>query len=169
METTLLYGNGVNLLSGNGIEWKNLLMTVSGLDDIPILNNNTMLYEYIVLPLAVHLYDRDGCPLFFCDGTPFLARNESENEIKNRLKELLKDGKSWFYKNLVDIHADHYLTTNYELYLNEEFTICNGEGNQEDCGGVESLLYNHAVGMSNGHKASLWNIHGTQKHLNPFC
>ena len=88
METTLLYGNGVNLLSGNGIEWKNLLMTVSGLDDIPILNNNTMLYEYIVLPLAVHLYDRDGCPLFFCDGTPFLARNESENEIKNRLKEM---------------------------------------------------------------------------------
>ena len=176
METTILYGNGVNLLSGNGIEWKYLLKKIGGLGVIPELNNNTMLYEYIVLPIAVHLADSNGYPFFYRDGEPVLAPNTPENEVKNRLKELLIDGKSWFYRSLVDIHADHYFTTNYELYLNEEFTICDEEKNQEDCDGVESLLYNHAVGMSNGHKASLWNIHGSTKEpqsillgMNEYC
>ena len=176
METTLLYGNGVNLLSENGIEWKALLKKVSGLVELPELNNNTMLYEYIVLPLAVPLADCDGHPFLLSNGDPFLVKNEPEGNIKNGLEALLKNGKSWFYKNMVDIHADHYLTTNYEHYLNEEFTICDGEGYQEDCAGVESLLFNHAVGMSNGHKASLWNIHGSTKvpqsillGMNEYC
>ena len=96
--------------------------------------------------------------------------------MKNRLKDILKDGKSWFYENLADLHADHYLTTNYEPYLNEEFTICEEEGYQENFAGVESLLYDHAVGMRNGHKASLWNIHGSTKEpqsillgMNEYC
>ena len=75
METTILYGNGVNLLSENGIEWKKLLMEVSDLHEIPTLNNNTMLFEYIVLPEAVPLADKDGCPLCFSDGAPWLAKN----------------------------------------------------------------------------------------------
>lgn len=176
METTILFGNGVNRLSENGIEWKDLLKKVSSLSEIPYLNNNTMLYEYIVLPEAVPLADRNGYPLYFRDGEPWLVKNEPEEQIKNRLKDLLKDGKSWFYKKLVDIHADHYLTTNYELYLNEEFTICNGEGLQEDGTGVESLLYNHAVGMRDGHQATLWNIHGNTEEpqtilmgMNEYC
>lgn len=176
METTILFGNGVNRLSENGIEWKDLLKKVSSLGEIPILNNNTMLYEYIVLPEAVPLADRDGHRLYFRDGEPWLVKNEPEEQIKNSLKDLLKDGKSWFYKNLADIHADHYLTTNYELYLEEEFAICKGEGTQENCLGVESLLYNHDVGIHDGHKASFWNIHGRTKTpqsillgMNEYC
>lgn len=165
METTILFGNGVNRLSENGIEWKDLLKKVSSLGEIPILNNNTMLYEYIVLPEAVPLADRDGHRLYFRDGEPWLVKNEPEEQIKNSLKDLLKDGKSWFYKNLADIHADHYLTTNYELYLEEEFAICKGEGAQENNQGVESLLYNHDMGIHDGHKASFWNIHGCTKTL----
>lgn len=176
MDTTILFGNGVNRLSENGIEWKDLLKKVSSLGEIPILNNKTMLYEYIVLPEAVPLADRNGHRLYFRDGEPWLVKNEPEEQIKNSLKDLLKDGKSWFYKNLVDIHADHYLTTNYELYLNDEFTICDGEEHQENCGEIESLLYDHAVGMRDGHKASLWNIHGSTKApqtilmgMNEYC
>lgn len=105
-----------------------------------------------------------------------VGKNEPEEQIKNSLKDLLKDGKSWFYKNLADIHADHYLTTNYELYLEEEFAICKGEGAQENNQGVESLLYNHDVGIHDGHKASFWNIHGCTKTpqsillgMNEYC
>lgn len=177
METTIIFGNGVNRLSENGIEWKKLLRKASGLlGEIPDFNNNTMLFEYIVLPLVVPLADCNGHPLFFRDGEPWLVKNEPEENIKNGLKNLLKNGKSWFYKKLVDIHADHYLTTNYELYLNEEFTICNGEGYQEDYSGVESLLYNHTVGICDGHIASLWNIHGSTNNpqsillgMNEYC
>lgn len=176
METTILYGNGINRLSENGIEWKDLLKKVSSLGVIPDLNNNTMLYEYIVLPEVGPLATCDGEPLFFSNGEPWLVKNEPEEELKSRLKGLLKGGKSWFYENLVDIHADHYLTTNYELYLNEEFTICDGEGNQDDCAGVESLLYGHTIGVRDGYKSSLWNIHGNTEHpqsillgMNEYC
>lgn len=177
MKTTILFGNGVNRLSENGIDWKELLRKVSGLlGDIPDFNNNTMLFEYIVLPLVVPLADCDGHPLYFNDGEPWLVKNEPEEVLKTRLKDILKDGKSWFYENLADLHADHYLTTNYEPYLNEEFTICEEEGYQENFAGVESLLYDHAVGMRNGHKASLWNIHGSTKEpqsillgMNEYC
>lgn len=161
METTILFGNGVNRLSENGIEWKDLLKKVSSLGEIPNLNNNTMLYEYIVLPEVVPLATCDGELLRFSDGEPWLVKNEPEETIKNRLKDLLKDGKSWFYKNLADLHADYYLTTNYELYLNEEFSICPEEGCQGKNDGVKTLLYDHEVGIRDEHKASLWNIHGS--------
>lgn len=176
MEITILFGNGVNLLSENGIEWKKLLMEVSDLHEIPTLNNNTMLFEYIVLPEAVPLADKDGCRLYFSDGEPFLVKNVTEEDVKKGLKDILKDRKSWFYKNLADLHADHYLTTNYEFYLNEEFTICPEEGCQEKHDGVESLLYDHEVGIRDGHKVSLWNIHGNTKcpqsillGMNEYC
>lgn len=177
METTILFGNGVNRLSDNGIEWKELLRKVSGmLGEIPDFNNNTMLFEYITLPEAVPLADRDGNPFYFSDGEPWLAKNVTEEDVKKGLKDILKDGKSWFYKNLADLHADHYLTTNYELYLNEEFTICPKKSCQEKHDGVESLLYDHEVGIRDGHKASLWNIHGNTKcpqsillGMNEYC
>ena len=164
METTILYGNGINRLSENGIEWKDLLRKASGLlGEIPNFNNNTMLYEYIVLPEAVPLADCEGHLLLSRDGEPFWAKNESEESVKNGLKKFLYGGKSWFYKNLADLHADHYLTTNYEHYLDDEFTVCDGRGHQDKSSGVESLLYDYAVGMNDGHKASLWNIHGSIK------
>lgn len=86
-----VYGNGVNRLSENGIEWKKLLMDVSGLHKIPTLNNNTMLYEYIVLPEAVPLATCDGKLLFFSNGEPWLVKNEPEEELKSRLKGLLSN------------------------------------------------------------------------------
>ena len=177
METTILFGNGVNRLSDNGIEWKELLKKASGmLGEIPDFNNNTMLFEYIVLPEAVPLADCNGEPLILRDGNPLYAKNEPEEDIKNGLKDLLKDGKSWFYKNLANLHADHYLTTNYELYLNEEFSICPEKSCLEKYDGVEGLLYGHEVGIREGHKASLWNIHGNTKYpqsillgMNEYC
>ena len=176
METTILFGNGVNRLSANGIEWKDLLKKVSSLGEIPDLNNNTMLYEYIVLPEAVPLATCDGELLCFSNGEPWLVKNEPEEKIKNSLKDLLKDGKSWFYKNLANLHADYYLTTNYELYLNEEFSICSEEGCQGKNDGVKSLLYDHEAGIRDGYKASLWNIHGNTKYpqtillgMNEYC
>ena len=177
MQQTILYGNGVNRLSDNGIEWKELLRKVSGmLGEIPDFNNNTMLYEYITLPEAVQLADREGNPFYFSDGEPWLAKNVTEEDVKKGLKDILKDGKSWFYKNLANLHADHYLTTNYEHYLNEEFTICPEKSCQEKYDGVEGLLYGHEVGIREGHKASLWNIHGNTKYpqsillgMNEYC
>lgn len=73
METTILFGNGVNRLSENGIEWKDLLKKVSSLGEIPDLNNNTKLYEYIVLPEVVPLAICDGELLRFSNGEPWLV------------------------------------------------------------------------------------------------
>ena len=51
METTIFYGNGVNLLGDNGISWNKLLESVSQGKRLLPLSSYTLKYESIVLPL----------------------------------------------------------------------------------------------------------------------
>ena len=50
MQTTVFYGNGVNLLSKNGKSWDSILREISVGQILPPIKNNTLKYEYIVLP-----------------------------------------------------------------------------------------------------------------------
>lgn len=49
METTILYGNGVNLLGG-GKSWEQILKDISDKPSLPPIQSNTLKYEYIILP-----------------------------------------------------------------------------------------------------------------------
>jgi hypothetical protein len=46
MQTTIFYGNGVNLLSKNGKTWDNILREISVGQILPPIGNNTLKYEY---------------------------------------------------------------------------------------------------------------------------
>jgi len=50
METTIFFGNGVNLLGKDGKSWDDVLKQISQRNVLPSIENNTLKYEYVVLP-----------------------------------------------------------------------------------------------------------------------
>lgn len=72
METTILYGNGVNLLEGGGNSWNEILKQISEKKLLPPINSNSLKYEYIVLPqkenVDAKLVSSDGYYLKTSDG-----------------------------------------------------------------------------------------------------
>ena len=48
MQTTIFFGNGINLL-GKGDSWDSILMQLSEGNILPPIGSNTLKYEYIVL------------------------------------------------------------------------------------------------------------------------
>ena len=50
IETTIFFGNGVNLLSKEGKSWDAILRQISQRQVLPPIGSNTLKYEYIVLP-----------------------------------------------------------------------------------------------------------------------
>lgn len=48
MQTTVFYGNGINLL-GKGESWDSVLMQLSEGKILPPIGSNTLKYEYVVL------------------------------------------------------------------------------------------------------------------------
>ena len=63
MRLTIFYGNGVNLLSKNGKTWDNILREISMRQILPPIGNNTLKYEYIVLPKNKYTEVDYGCTL----------------------------------------------------------------------------------------------------------
>lgn len=165
MKTTILYGNGVILLERNK-EWRQLLFDIANCDDLPEIKDNTLLYEYLVLPKP----QNTPCDLVDCNGNKLLARGVqlrvnvlTEKVIKNGLKKELVGGDSWFFDELVNLKADHYLTTNYEFQLNNKFKITQRkefEFNDDR----EDLLFGHEIGERDDGDVTLWNIHGSVRN-----
>lgn len=127
MEKTILYGNGVNLLGG-GPSWNKLLQDISDKALLPPIQSNTLKYEYIILPQEENsegvligdenfiLVDDEGNAIGFVENT--------ELNLKASLCEKLKGQKpSYFYDKLVELNADNYITTNYELFLPQKFLL----------------------------------------------
>ena len=50
MESTVFFGNGVNLLGKEEKSWDNVLRQLSQRQVLPPIGNNTLKYEYVVLP-----------------------------------------------------------------------------------------------------------------------
>lgn len=68
---------------------------------------------------------------------------------KKGLKKILKGGDSWFFDELANLKANHYLTTNYEFQLNNKFKITRRkefELNDDR----EDLLFGHEIGERDG-------------------
>lgn len=162
LKTTVLFGNGVNLLKSNN-SWDKILSEISD-SALPQIGNNTMKYEYIILPKEQYtpceLKTRNGMVLRCRDGKRLLTKEVTENVVKSELYDKLIDGDSWFYDELVNLNADNYLTTNYEDYLNKKYAEREPkEGNLPYS--EERRLKAHDVVRHNGKDVTIWNIHGS--------
>ena len=164
MQTTIFYGNGVNLLGGNGISWNKLLESISQEKRLLSLSSYTLKYESIVLPLDeithVVLRDKYGRRLVTADGLIFCTSENTEAfAIKGKISNLLDEiASSYYYSKLTALNADHYITTNYELFLIQEFLDKNYviKSVNDD----KSALFKHFLVQKDGKKSSVWNIHG---------
>ena len=168
METTIFYGNGVNLLGDNGISWNKLLESVSQGKRLLPLSSYTLKYESIVLPLEeiTHAVIRvkNGRRVVTADG--HIVRTSVNTEIsaiKGKISNLLNEiTPSYYYSKLISINADHYITTNYELLLIKEFLdkIYIIESVDDN----KSALFKHFLVHKDDKKLSIWNIHGDVKN-----
>lgn len=155
MEKTILYGNGVNLLGG-GLSWDEVLLRISKKETLPQIQSNTLKYEYIILPQAegkTYLL-KFGNALLKFNGKLLSRHKNTEEELKSSLcTELIRKGPSSFYDKLVELDADNYITTNYELFLPPKFGIQLQYSEAE-------LIYKHLCLDKDGRHKTFWNIHG---------
>ena len=160
MESTILFGNGVNLLDG-GISWNKLLMDLSKKYFLPPIQNNTLKYEYIILPQKEKEQGglaADG--MILCDKNNkrlTLPIHTEDNHKRTICQELKKMKPSYFYSLLADLGFNHYITTNYELFLNQAFKE---RGFKNTVHAAEDRLYKHESFESNDRSVTIWNIHG---------
>ena len=99
----ILFGNGFNLLSGNCPSWQSLLNEISANRLVPKLKDivpNTYTYENIFLSPVLEAT---------------IENSKEEENLKNKVKNLLANLiPTETYKDLLDLEADCYLTTNYD-------------------------------------------------------
>ena len=127
MEKTILYGNGVNLLGG-GPSWNKLLQDISKKSLLPPIQSNTLKYEYIILPQKettnVPVVTSRGQRIITSDGKRLVLGVNTELNMKSTLARKLKElTPSYFYDKLVELDANNYITTNYELFLPQKFSF----------------------------------------------
>lgn len=146
MKNSLLFGNGLNLLGNDTISWDQLLNRLQ--KKRPANNGklpNTMIYEKIFLER--------------CDFTTSKYENK-EMEIKNEIaEELSKQDTNEYYRMIIDLNFDDYLTTNYDYAFRNSFSEIHSNNSTE---GIYSIRRNSS--MNNASNCRLWNIHGEIDH-----
>lgn len=165
METTIFYGNGINLL-GNGESWDSVLMQLSEGKILPPIGSNTLKYEYLVLNKEKYITRPFGYDIgvtFTVDGVLELESVDTEYDIiKKGLAERLKRYRVSdfpFYKKLANIEADNYITTNYESFIKDSL-VEKGYDVQEP---INPCIKErpHYVLSKGSHMIRFWNIHGS--------
>lgn len=159
MQTTIFYGNGVNLLSKNGKTWDTILREISVGQILPPIGSNTLKYEYIVLPKDKNTEINTGCS-FSVNGTPLHIMVDTEEDIKTKLKGIMSHYEApAFYDKLAELEADNYITTNYETFLNEPLMKRGYKRRNTECSNrnVEA----HFTFVNGEKKIRLWNMHGS--------
>jgi len=144
LKHTLLFGNGLNLLSDNPLSWDTLLNELEvGSNTISEETPNTMKYEKIFL-------DRNS-----------LHSSESIDEefsIKEQIKELMTGQRgNKYYSEIIDLEFDNYLTTNYDNAFCESY---GGEVKNSSTEGLYSLRRYLSLNSEEHKPARLWHIHG---------
>lgn len=165
MGTTIFYGNGINLLSKDGRSWDDILRQISVGHILPPINNNTLKYEYIVLPKDKYTEVYEGFDLYE-DGKRIRELRETETDIKVKLRQEISYYKpSYFYEKLAELESDNYITTNYESFLKEPLLKL-GYSERDPILNVfsDGKFYkfkpHYTLENSNRHCIRLWNIHG---------
>ena len=159
IETTIFFGNGVNLLSKEGKSWDAILRQISKRQVLPPIGSNTLKYEYIVLPQDRYTEVDYGFEITV-DGIPEHPELiDTEQSIKEKLAHELSDSRaSDFYNKLVNLKADNYITTNYELFL---YDLLKERGFKLMNSGNLHLKLKPVFTLERGYdQVRLWNIHG---------
>ncbi|MBQ2675358.1 MAG: SIR2 family protein [Prevotella sp.] len=159
MQTTVFYGNGVNLLSKNGKTWDSILREISVGQILPPIGSNTLKYEYIVLPKDKYTEMDHGCT-FTVAGVKVTEMIDTEEDIKTKLKDAMSHYEApAFYDKLADLEADNYITTNYETFLNSPLIKRGYKIKHTECSirNIEA----HFTFVNGEKKIRLWNMHGS--------
>lgn len=139
MKHSLLFGNGLNQVTNNGPKWNELLKRLKGYNnfdngELP----NTMIYERI----------------FMERGKPSL---EHEIHIKNEISEMMSTiNSSEFYKLILDLKLDNYITTNYDYAMQKTF---HGVLKNMSTENIYSIR-RHWLLENKNMKSKIWHIHG---------
>lgn len=159
MQTTVFYGNGVNLLSKNGKTWDSILREISVGQILPPIKNNTLKYEYIVLPKEKYTEVDYGCTITVA-GDKMTIMEDTEENIKTKLKDAMSHYEApAFYDKLAELEADNYITTNYETFLNIPLMKRGYKMKNTECSirNIEA----HFTFVNGEKKIRLWNMHGS--------
>lgn len=167
MDTTIFFGNGVNLIGNNGVSWDKLLESISQRKQLLSISSYTLRYESIVVPMneitPAVLRDKYGRRFLDRDGKVLCTSENTETFVlKQKIANMLDEIEpSYYYQKLADLNANHYVTTNYELSLVQEFKT---RKNEIDCIDDKSPLFKHFIIHKDGKMSSIWNIHGDIVH-----
>ena len=153
MKQTILFGNGINRLSGDKFDWKNLLSSNNEGDiivNIDNIENPTHLYEAI-----------------------FLNHNKvKESDFKIMLREKLEEleldkASKNIYRRLLEIDAHNYMTTNYdgqfEKVLKEDGFSIDDKRSSKSSNSVNA--HRKYLYKKNNKSISFWPIHGDFKKI----
>lgn len=158
IETTIFFGNGVNLLSKEGKSWDAILKQIS-IGQVIASIPNTLKYESIVLPQDLYTDGYEGVEIRI-GGILDKLLVDTESFIKEKLAEKLTISRpSDFYNKLACLKADNYITTNYENFICDSLL-------KHGCkkGGVynepKHRLVPHFLLKRDEQPVRIWNIHG---------
>lgn len=156
MKQTILFGNGINLLSSDVFNWNNVLKGIRNgalpYNDVP----NTLQYEDILLELL----NTGNCQL------SRIQEDSLKTDVVKYLSKIpIGDNTKQIYDKLFEIPADFYLTTNYDVAY--EDVIRNRGFRRVDL--TEERTYNmrRRYNWSNLDNRSflLWSIHGNVNNM----
>lgn len=168
MLQTILYGNGLNLLSKGAPSWDELLKGISnGFDavsqsDIP----NTLKYEGLLMdspyrsPSKV-LMDVDNHILRSANGSILKTAGQlTEEELKNKIANQLQSFSSnSMYGFIASLPVSNYLTTNYDNTLLGSFSSYN-TGSKFRAEKIYSIRRYYDITTYDGSSKRYWPIHG---------
>ena len=164
MQTTIFFGNGINLL-GKGDSWDSILMQLSEGNILPPIGSNTLKYEYIVLNKEKYVTRPLGSDFGVTITVDGILEQETVNVeydiVKKKLSDRLQRYKYRdfpFYEKLADLQADNYITTNYESYI-KDYLVDNDYEVKEP---INPCIREraHYILTNGNRKIRLWNIHG---------
>lgn len=147
MNKTLLFGNGVNLLSENALDWIQLL---EELKKSKKFDNghlpNTMIYEKVLLDRVLNGKN---------------ASNILEKSIKEEIaKKMSKMESNPFYNKLFQLYFDNYLTTNYDYSFINGITSQKISTKNNSAEEIYSIRRNTSINIQEKEVCKIWNIHG---------
>lgn len=167
MIQSILYGNGINLLTKGMPSWNGLLSDLFKVDldnEIP----NPLKYEALLMNEP---YREPSHPLYDCDGQPILTIDESKlyvlgeytekallDKIVNRLSSLSTTNR--IYDAISELPVSHLITTNYD---NSFFQTVGGEVVIKSKAVSEkkySIHRNYVIENSKRGSQQYWPIHG---------
>lgn len=156
MKQTILFGNGINRLSTEDFEWRQLLKSINHRRTI---TNTNISYSHIYEDLLVNGIHNDI--------PENLGITERESMLKRFISERIlnlsaSDATITMYKRLFTLPVDYFLTTNYdyiyEKALNRLDYVCDVK--HSDASEHIYSLHRKRVYNNGKNSISVWPIHG---------